>query len=334
MKILITGGAGFIGSNFIKYVLRNYSEFEIINLDLLTYAGNLENLAEIQNDPRYKFVKGDIIDFDLVNSLIKECDFIINFAAESHVDRSIDNPDIFIKTNVLGTQTLLNVVRKNKIEKYIQISTDEVYGSIESGLFSEKSNLLPSSPYSASKAAADLLVLANFKTFNLPVIITRCSNNYGPYQFPEKFLPLMILNIMKDKKIPIYGDGLNVRDWIFVEDHCSAIMNVLLKGTLGKIYNIGANSEYKNIDLTKIVLKMMNKSENLISFIPDRPGHDRRYAIDSSKIKNELGWKPKTTFDQGIKKTVKWYQNNETWINKVLSGEYKEYYEKKYKVKL
>jgi len=334
LKILVTGGAGFIGSNFIRYLLKNYSDFEIINLDALTYAGNLENLLEIQDNPRYQFVRGDISDFELVNSLVKNCDYIVNFAAESHVDRSIDNPDIFIKTNILGTQTLLNILRKNSIKKYIHISTDEVYGSIENGYFIESSNIEPSSPYSASKAAADLLVLANYKTFNSPVCITRCSNNYGPYQFPEKFLPLMILNIMKNKKIPIYGDGLNVRDWIFVEDHCSAIMEVLLKGEIGEVYNIGANNEYQNIELAKLVLKIMKKSEDLISFVPDRPGHDRRYAIDSSKIKKALGWKPKVSFDEGIKKTIKWYEKNQNWINKIITGEYKEYYERRYKNKL
>ncbi|MHA1382154.1 MAG: dTDP-glucose 4,6-dehydratase [Candidatus Helarchaeota archaeon] len=334
MKILVTGGAGFIGSNFIKYVLKRYQDFEIINFDALTYAGNLKNLFEVQNNPRYKFIKGDITDFNLINSLVKECHYIINFAAETHVDRSIENPDIFIKTNVLGTQTLLNSVRKNNIKKYIQISTDEVYGSIEgTGKFTESSILSPSSPYSASKAAGDLLTIANFITFNLPVIVTRCSNNYGPNQFPEKFLPLMILNIMKDKKIPIYGDGLNVRDWIHVEDHCTAIMEVLLNGKIGEIYNIGANKELKNIELAKIVLRIMNKSEDLIEFVPDRPGHDRRYAIDSTKISRALGWKPKISFEDGLKKTIEWYQNNQDWVNEVISGEYKEYYERKYKIK-
>jgi len=334
LKILVTGGAGFIGSNFIKYVLKRYQDFEIINFDALTYAGNLKNLFEVQNNPRYKFIKGDITDFNLINSLVKECHYIINFAAETHVDRSIENPDIFIKTNVLGTQTLLNSVRKNNIKKYIQISTDEVYGSIEgTGKFTESSILSPSSPYSASKAAGDLLTIANFITFNLPVIVTRCSNNYGPNQFPEKFLPLMILNIMKDKKIPIYGDGLNVRDWIHVEDHCTAIMEVLLNGKIGEIYNIGANKELKNIELAKIVLRIMNKSEDLIEFVPDRPGHDRRYAIDSTKISRALGWKPKISFEDGLKKTIEWYQNNQDWVNEVISGEYKEYYERKYKIK-
>lgn len=335
MKILVTGGAGFIGSNFIKFVLKNYKNFEIVNLDLLTYAGNLKNLMEVQDNPNYEFVKGDITDFDSVNSLIRDCQYLVNFAAESHVDRSIDTPDIFIKTNVLGTQILLNCIRKNPIEKFIQISTDEVYGSIEgSGSFIESSYLSPSSPYSASKAAADLLVLANYTTYNLPVVITRCSNNYGPNQFPEKFIPLMILNSMKNKKLPIYGDGMNIRDWIYVEDHCSAIMKVLLKGEIGEIYNIGANSELKNLDLAKLILKIIKKSENLIQFIPDRPGHDRRYAINSTKIRESLEWKPKVTFDDGIRSTIKWYQNNQDWINEITSGEYQEYYEKKYKTKL
>ena len=334
LKILVTGGAGFIGSNFIKYVLRNYKEFEIINLDALTYAGNLKNLVEIQDDSRYNFIKGDINDFKLVESLIKDCDYLINFAAETHVDRSIDNPDIFVRTNVLGTQTLINAVLKNKIEKYIQISTDEVYGSIDDGYFTESSILSPSSPYSATKASGDLIVLASYTTYDLPVIITRCSNNYGPNQFPEKFIPLMILNIMKNKKIPIYGDGLNVRDWIHVDDHSSAIMDVLLKGKIGEIYNIGASNEFKNIDLAKFILKTMGKSEDLIDFIKDRPGHDRRYAIDSKKIQKTLGWTPKIMFKNGIKETIKWYQNNKMWIDNVISGEYKEYYEKKYKTKL
>lgn len=267
---------------------------------------------EVQDNPNYEFVKGDITDFDSVNSLIRDCQYLVNFAAESHVDRSIDTPDIFIKTNVLGTQILLNCIRKNPIEKFIQISTDEVYGSIEgSGSFIESSYLSPSSPYSASKAAADLLVLANYTTYNLPVVITRCSNNYGPNQFPEKFIPLMILNSMKNKKLPIYGDGMNIRDWIYVEDHCSAIMKVLLKGEIGEIYNIGANSELKNLDLAKLILKIIKKSENLIQFIPDRPGHDRRYAINSTKIRESLEWKPKVTFDDGIRSTIKWYQNNQ-----------------------
>ncbi|NVM05193.1 MAG: dTDP-glucose 4,6-dehydratase [Candidatus Helarchaeota archaeon] len=335
LKILVAGGAGFIGSNFIKYVLKEYSNFDILNLDALTYAGNLKNLVEIQDDPRYRFVKGDINNFDLVDSLIKECQCVINFAAESHVDRSIENPNIFIKTNVLGTQTLLNCAIKNSVEKYIQISTDEVYGSIEGkGYFTESSILTPSSPYSASKAAADLLALSYYKTFDLPIIVTRCSNNYGPNQFPEKFLPLMLLNIIKNKKIPIYGDGLHIRDWIYVEDHCSAIMDILLKGKVGEIYNIGANKEFQNLELAKLLLKIMNKSENLIKFVPDRPGHDRRYAIDSSKIRNKLKWKPKISFDEGIKKTINWYRNNQDWINEVISGEYKEYYERRYKTKI
>ena len=335
MKILVAGGAGFIGSNFIKYVLKEYSNFDILNLDALTYAGNLKNLVEIQDDPRYRFVKGDINNFDLVDSLIKECQCVINFAAESHVDRSIENPNIFIKTNIIGTQTLLNCAIKNSVEKYIQISTDEVYGSIEGkGYFTESSILTPSSPYSASKAAADLLALSYYKTFDLPIIVTRCSNNYGPNQFPEKFLPLMLLNIIKNKKIPIYGDGLHIRDWIYVEDHCSAIMDILLKGKVGEIYNIGANKEFQNLELAKLLLKIMNKSENLIKFVPDRPGHDRRYAIDSSKIRNKLKWKPKISFDEGIKKTINWYRNNQDWINEVISGEYKEYYERRYKTKI
>ncbi|MHA1253738.1 MAG: dTDP-glucose 4,6-dehydratase, partial [Candidatus Helarchaeota archaeon] len=293
-RILVTGGAGFIGSNFIHYILDERPEYKIINLDLLTYAGNLDNLKDIQKDDRYEFIKGDINDQNLVNKIMSEVDYVINFAAESHVDRSIKTPKIFVKTNVEGTQTLLEAARKSDVERFIQISTDEVYGSLgPTGLFTESSQLMPNSPYAASKAAADLLVRAYHKTYGLDSIITRCSNNYGPYQFPEKFIPVIILNALNNSPIPVYGDGKYIRDWIYVLDHCSAILLVLEKGRAGEIYNIGANNEIMNIELVRLILKIMNKPESLIKFVEDRPGHDRRYGIDASKIRKELNWSPK-----------------------------------------
>lgn len=331
--ILITGGAGFIGSNFIKYMLNKYEDYKIINLDLLTYAGNLENLKDVEDNPNYEFIKGDIADRDLVNNLFEKYkfDYVINFAAESHVDRSIEDPGIFVKTNIMGTQALLDAAKKYGIEKYLQVSTDEVYGALGStGMFTEETPLAPNSPYSASKASADLLVRAYYKTFGLPVNITRCSNNYGPYQFPEKLIPLMIANALEDKDLPIYGDGLQVRDWLHVKDHCSAIDTVLHKGKIGEVYNIGGNNEKKNIEIVKLILEKLGKPESLIKYVKDRPGHDRRYAIDNTKITTELGWEPSYTFEQGMEETIKWYLDNRDWWEKIRSGEYMEYYKRMY----
>ena len=315
-NILVTGGAGFIGSNFVRYMLNKYQDYKIVNLDLLTYAGNIKSLDDIKDNPNYLFVKGDIADNKLVDKIVSEnkIDVIINFAAESHVDRSITNPDIFVKTNVLGTQNLLEVAKKYKIEKFFQISTDEVYGSLgKTGFFTEKTPLSPNSPYSASKASADLLVMAYHHTFGLNVNITRCSNNYGPYQFPEKLIPLFITNALADKQVPLYGDGLNIRDWLFVEDHCSAIDTVLHKGKNGEIYNVGGNNEKTNKYITDTILKYLGKDNSLIKYVTDRLGHDRRYAIDATKIKEELGWQPKYKFEQAIEKTIEWYLNNKAW---------------------
>jgi len=336
-KVLVTGGMGFIGSNFIRYLLNLNQGFKVINVDKLTYSGNPENLINVNKEypNEYKFYKTDICDFEAVDRIVnkEKIDFIINFAAESHVDRSIDNPNIFIKTNIIGTQTLLNIARKNKIKKFLQISTDEVYGSLnfEDPPFTETTPLSPNSPYSASKASADLLVRAYYKTFHLPINITRCSNNYGPYQFPEKLIPLMINNALNDKDLPVYGKGLNVRDWIHVKDHCKAIFKVLLDGKLGKIYNIGGDSEMANIDLVKKLLKILDKPESLITFVKDRPGHDLRYAIDHQKITDNLNWKPKINIEDGLKMTVQWYQDNQEWLNNVINKEYLKYYEKQYK---
>lgn len=330
-KILITGGAGFIGSNFVRYMLDKYEDYEIVNLDSLTYCGNLENLREIEDNPNYTFCKGDITDKDLVFKITSDVDYIVNFAAESHVDRSIEDPEIFIKSNVLGTQVLLDAAKEYGIKKYLQVSTDEVYGSLgKTGYFREDTPLAPNSPYSASKASADLMVRAYNKTFDLPVNITRCSNNYGPYQFPEKLIPLMISNALENKPLPVYGDGLNIRDWLHVYDHCSAIDLVLHRGKIGEIYNVGGNNEKKNIEIVKLILQNLNKSESLINFVKDRLGHDRRYAIDSSKIQNELGWTPKYTFETGIAETIQWYLDNKEWWERIKSGEYMAYYERMY----
>lgn len=322
-RILVTGGAGFIGSNFVRYILNKYKDYKIVNLDLLTYAGNIKNLDDIKDNPNYLFVKGDIADKQLVDKILLEqkINVIINFAAESHVDRSITNPNIFIRTNVLGTQNLLEAAKKYKIEKFFQISTDEVYGSLgKTGFFTEKTPLSPNSPYSASKASADLLVMAYHHTFGLPVNITRCSNNYGPYQFPEKLIPLFITNLMEGKKVPLYGDGLNIRDWLFVDDHCSAIDTVLHKGVDGEIYNVGGNNEKTNRYITETILKYLGKDESSINYVADRLGHDRRYAIDASKIKKELGWQPAYKFEQAIIKTIDWYLNNKTWWQELRRG--------------
>ncbi|MHA1821655.1 MAG: dTDP-glucose 4,6-dehydratase [Promethearchaeota archaeon] len=336
MNILVTGGMGFIGSNFIRFVLKNTSADFIINYDKLTYAANRNNLKNLESKQksRYEFIRGDIKNYELLEYVVKKkkIDAIINFAAESHVDRSILNPNIFIETNVLGTQILLNVAKNLNIKRFIQISTDEVYGSLDfdEDPFTEESPLRPSSPYSASKTAADLLALAYYKTFNLNISITRCSNNYGPYQFPEKIIPLMINNIKHNKKLPIYGDGKNIRDWIYVEDHCRGILDVLNKGKPGEIYNFGGDTELSNIELVKILLKKMDKSEDLITFVKDRPGHDKRYAINFTKAKKELGWVPKYKFEDAIDKTIKWYLENERWLEQVISGEYLKYYKQQY----
>ncbi|MGZ7136179.1 MAG: dTDP-glucose 4,6-dehydratase [Methanobacterium sp.] len=331
VKILVTGGAGFIGSNFVRYTLQKYDDYEITNLDALTYCGNLENLRGIEDNSNYTFINGDITDKELIFKITSDMDYIINFAAETHVDRSIEDPEIFIKSNVLGTQVLLEAAKKYNIKKYLQISTDEVYGSLgETGYFSEDTPLAPNSPYSASKASADLMVRAYNQTFNLPVNITRCSNNYGPYQFPEKLIPLMISNAMEDKPLPVYGDGKNVRDWLHVHDHCSAIDVVLHNGKVGEIYNIGGNNEKTNIEIVKLILKNLGKDESLIKYVKDRPGHDRRYAIDSTKIQKELKWKPEYTFENGLSETIKWYLDNRSWWERIKSGEYIEYYQKMY----
>lgn len=330
--ILVTGGAGFIGSNFVRYMLQRHS-YRIINLDKLTYAGNLENLADVESHPNYRFVKGDICDRLLVENLFEEekIDAVANFAAESHVDRSILGARVFVETNVLGTQTLLDAAKKFGVEKFLQVSTDEVYGTLgETGYFTEETPLAPNSPYSASKAGADFLVRAYHETFKLPTLITRCSNNYGPYQFPEKLIPLMIANALNDKPLPVYGDGLNVRDWLYVEDHCRAIDVALHSGKVGEVYNIGGRNEKRNIEIVKLILQKLGKPESLITFVKDRPGHDRRYAIDASKIERELGWKPQETFETGIEKTIQWYLDNRKWWERIISGEYQKYYELQY----
>jgi dTDP-glucose 4,6-dehydratase len=331
MKILVTGGAGFIGSNFIRYILSKYPHYKIVNLDKLTYAGNLDNLSDMEDNPNYQFVKGDICDQNLVERMVEDkIDVIINFAAETHVDRSIYDPKIFVKTNVLGTQVLLESALKFKIDRFIQISTDEVYGTLTKGFFTESSPLLPNSPYSASKASADLQVRSYFKTFSLPAVITRCTNNYGPYQFPEKLIPLFITNALSGQKLPLYGDGLYVRDWLYVEGHCKALDLVLHKGKIGEIYNISGSYEKTNLEITELILKRLNKPKSLIKHVKDRPAHDRRYALDSSKIKNELGWKPDASFDEGLSKTVDWYIANQKWWQKIKTGEYLDYYQKHY----
>lgn len=324
MKLLVTGGAGFIGSNFILYMINKYPNYEIINMDNLTYAGCLENLRSLSGNPNYTFFKGDIADATAVAEVFKQkIDVVVNFAAESHVDRSILDPGIFVRTNVIGTQNLLEESKKHPIKKYVQVSTDEVYGSLgPTGLFTEDTPLAPNSPYSASKAGADLLVRAYNETFGLPVNITRCSNNYGPYQFPEKLIPLMIINALNDKKLPVYGDGLNVRDWLHVKDHCRAIDLVIHKGLSGEVYNIGGNNEYTNINIVKLILGLLGKSESLIEYVEDRLGHDRRYAIDATKITGELNWQPQYDFKTGIQETVRWYLENEQWWTDILEGTY------------
>ena len=331
MKLLVTGGAGFIGSNFIRHILKEHPDWEITNLDKLTYAGNLENLKDIEDNPRYRFAKGDITDRELISNILRNrFDAIINFAAESHVDRSILDASPFIETNIKGTQILLEGARQYNVARFVQVSTDEVYGSTEKGKFNEKSPLAPNSPYSASKTAADLLCHAYWKSYQFPIVITRSSNNLGPFQFPEKLIPLVITNVLENKPIPVYGDGLNVRDWIYVGDHCRALDTVLQKGKPGEVYNIAANEEKTNLELIHRLLDIMGKSRELITFVADRPGHDRRYALDMTKISTALGWKPAYSFEKALSTTVDWYIKNEAWWRKIKSGEYAKYYERMY----
>ena len=336
MTILITGGAGFIGTNFVYCQLQHHPEDRVVCLDALTYAGNLENLTEALKNSRFRFVKGDIADREAVNALFEEekPDIVVNFAAESHVDRSITQPELFLRTNIMGTQVLMDACRKYGVQRYHQVSTDEVYGDLPLDrpdlFFTEDTPIHTSSPYSASKASADLLVLAYFRTFHLPVSITRCSNNYGPYHFPEKLIPLMITRALNDQSLPVYGKGENVRDWLYVEDHCAAIDLVMRKGREGEVYNVGGHNERTNLDVVKTVLRELGKPESLITFVTDRPGHDRRYAIDPSKIHAELGWLPRTKFDDGIHQTVQWYLDNRQWWEHILAGEYQNYYQAMY----
>lgn len=348
MNILVTGGAGFIGSNFVRYMLSKYPDYNIINVDSLTYAGNLDNLKEVEKHPQYEFIAADIRDREVMETIFrdKKIEAVVNFAAESHVDRSIEDPEVFLTTNILGTHVLLDIAKNNwKIHpddkydkayqdrvKFLQVSTDEVYGELGvTGKFVETMPLLPNSPYSASKASADLIVRSYHETFGFPAMITRCSNNYGPYQFPEKLIPLMIINGLNDKELPVYGDGMQVRDWLHVEDHCSALDIVLHKGVAGEVYNIGGNNEKANIEIVKLILQKIHKSSYLIKYVKDRPGHDRRYAVDNKKITTELGWKPIYTFEKGLAETIDWYVQHPEWIENVVSGEYRKYYDEMYK---
>ena len=339
MNILVTGGAGFIGANFVYYELEKHPEDHIICLDKLTYAGNLETLKDAMDNPYFSFIKGDISDKVLVDKLFEEekPDIVVNFAAESHVDRSIEDPEIFLKTNILGTQVLMDACRKYGVKRFHQVSTDEVYGDLPLDrpdlFFTEETPIHTSSPYSSSKAGADLLVLAYHRTYELPVTISRCSNNYGPYHFPEKLIPLMISRALADESLPVYGKGENVRDWLYVKDHCAAIDLVMREGKVGEIYNIGGHNEKSNLEVVKIILEKLGKPESLITYVTDRPGHDMRYAIDPTKIHNELGWLPETKFEDGIEETIEWYLNNKEWWENIISGEYKHYFEKMYKEK-
>ena len=337
MKILVTGGAGFIGSNFVYYELKKYPQDEIVCLDALTYAGNLHTLEDAMKNEKFKFVKGDIADRELVYKLFEDekFDIVVNFAAESHVDRSVENPEIFLKTNIIGTSVLMDASRKYGVKRYHQVSTDEVYGDLPLDrpdlFFTEETPIHTSSPYSSSKAAADLLVQAYSRTYGLPVSISRCSNNYGPYHFPEKLIPLMISRALADESLPVYGKGENVRDWLYVEDHCAAIDLIIREGKEGEVYNIGGHNEKTNLEVVKTILKALGKPESLITYVTDRPGHDLRYAIDPTKIHNDLGWLPQTKFDDGIEKTIKWYLDNKEWWQRILDGDYQDYYEKMYK---
>lgn len=316
--MLVTGGAGFIGSCFVRHILKKYPDYKVINLDALTYCGNLENLDDVKDNPNYKFVHGNICDYDLVRKLIKECDYVVNFAAESHVDNSIKHPEIFVESNVQGTLNLLQACKEIGIERYLQVSTDEVYGSLgKTGYFYETTPIQPNSPYSASKASADLLVRAYYETYGLPVLNTRCSNNYGPYQYPEKLIPFFISKLLKGEKVPVYGDGLNVRDWLYVYDHCEAIDVVLHKGKIGEVYNIGGHNEKTNMEITHLILDAMGKDESSIEYVADRLGHDRRYAIANDKITSELGWEPSITFEEGIKLTIDWYLKHQDWMKHI-----------------
>ena len=331
--VFVTGGAGFIGSNYVRHVLRSSPGVRVVNFDKLTYAGNLENLRDVQDHEAYVFIRGDICDPGAVQAAMKkhDVDTVVHFAAESHVDRSIMGAAVFATTNVLGTQVLLDAAREQHVERFIHVSTDEVYGSLgERGMFTETSPLHPNSPYAASKAGSDLLVLAAAHTFGFPAVITRCSNNYGPYQFPEKLIPLMIANALDGKPLPVYGQGLNVRDWLFVADHCAAIEAVLRRGTPGEIYNIGGNNEWRNIDIVRMLLKKLGKPESLVTFVKDRPGHDLRYAIDASKITTKLGWSPSVTFEEGLAATIDWYIAHEPWWRRIINGAYQEYYRELY----
>jgi len=333
MKLLVTGGAGFIGSNFIHYWLKNHPDDQVVNLDKLTYAGNLANLSSVQDNPNYKFIKGDICDGKIVNKIMKGVDVVVHFAAESHVDRSILGPAIFIQTNVVGTQVLLDAALEAKVKRFHHVSTDEIFGALtleDKKKFTEKTPYNPRSPYAASKAAADHLVRAYHHTYGLPITISNCSNNFGPYQFPEKIISLAITNVLEGKKIPIYGDGLYVRDWIYVEDHCLGIKLILEKGKVGETYLIGADNEMANIDLAKTILKILDKDESFIEYVKDRPGHDRRYAIDATKIKKELGFRPKYNFEEALRLTIEWYQKNQSWWRKIKTGEYLKYYKEQY----
>lgn len=335
-SILVTGGAGFIGSNFVYYMLKKYPDYKIICVDCLTYAGNMSTLSDAMKNENFKFYKTNICDREGIYEIFEaeKPDIVVNFAAESHVDRSIENPEVFLQTNILGTQVMMDACRKYGIERYHQVSTDEVYGDLPLDrpdlFFTEETPIHTSSPYSSSKAGADLLVLAYHRTYGLPVTISRCSNNYGPYHFPEKLIPLMIANCLNDKPLPVYGEGLNVRDWLYVEDHCKAIDLIIHNGRVGEVYNIGGHNEMRNIDIVKLICKYLDKPESLITYVADRKGHDMRYAIDPTKIHNELGWLPETKFADGIKLTIDWYLNNREWWETIISGEYQNYYEKMY----
>lgn len=333
MNLLITGGAGFIGSNFVRHLLETHKDVRVVNLDKLTYAGNLGSLADVSGDERYAFVRGDIADAELVDSVLGEhkIEGVVNFAAESHVDRSIVEPEVFVTTNVLGTQNLLFLARRHKVSRFLQVSTDEVYGSLGStGKFREDTPLAPNSPYSAAKASADLLCRAYFRTFDFPVVVTRCSNNYGPCQFPEKLIPLMIINALAGKPLPVYGDGEQVRDWIHVLDHCRAVDLIFREGKPGEVYNVGADCEKRNIDIVRRILGILDKPESLIRFVKDRPGHDRRYAMDITRLRTKLDWQPTIDFDRGLESTVRWYLDNRSWWEKVITGEYLEMSERIY----
>ena len=340
MKVLVTGGAGFIGGNFVHHMVNKYPDYQIVNLDLLTYAGNLETLKPVEDKPNYKFVKGDIADEAFIMDLFEKekFDVVVNFAAESHVDRSIEDPGIFVQTNVMGTRVLLDASRKFGVKRYHQVSTDEVYGDLPLDrpdlILTENAPIHTSSPYSASKASADLFVLAYHRTFGTPVTVSRCSNNYGPYHFPEKLIPLMISRALADEELPVYGNGENVRDWLHVSDHCEAIDLIIHKGKVGEVYNIGGHNERTNLQVVQTILKALDKPESLIKYVKDRPGHDRRYAIDPTKIETELGWKPKYNFDTGIAQTIQWYLDNEDWWKHIISGEYQNYFAEMYKDRL